>query len=324
MTKIKIVAILVFILSIALALLSSYISDENRVNNKVLDTINAQKAFTQEISKNIFYIYKNKDASTQQLDDSIKKFLNNLKNRDEILNPIDSVSIKNKSDEIVLLWNKFYRYVQNFRDERKMVSAYSTILLEKVVNDIYNTNIKLVMEFNKLIKMHNEYFKKTLNSYKNLQYFLFIVLVFLLLYLFTQLNNVIAFMQKFIHTSKNIISNSSIKELEPINVHNNSGELLEASNNFNFLVDKINNSIKYSSDSIEHSYKSLAHIESNIEDFLELLSAMDEDESIDKELTKKEDALIQSLEELTSSTLKLENLKSDLDNLVSSYNLKHN
>ena len=44
---------------------------------------------------------------------------------------------------------------------------------------------------------------------------------------------------------------------------------------------------------------------------------MDENNEIDKELTKKEDALIQSLEELTNVTSKLKNLKIDLDNLVS-------
>ena len=108
---------------------------------------------------------------------------------------------------------------------------------------------------------------------------------------------------------------------EPIKVNNNSAELLEASNNFNFLVDKINTSVKYSSDSIEHSYKSLEFVENNINDLLELLSVMD-DEGIDKELTKKEDALIQSLEELTSSTLKLQDLKEDLDNLISHHKSK--
>ncbi|WP_373004213.1 hypothetical protein [Sulfurimonas sp.] len=324
MTKIKVVGVLVFILSIALALLSSYISDQNKINNDILDSINSQKDFTQEISKNIFYIYKNQHASTEQLDDSIRKFIYNLNNKDKALKKINSIAIKNKSDEIVLLWNKFYLHVQNFRDRRKVVTAYSSILLEQVVNDIYNTNIKLVVEFNKLIKMHNKYYKDTINNHKTLQYVLFFILVLLLIYLFTQLKNVITFMQKFIHTSKNIITNSSIKELEPINVKQNSSELLEASNNFNFLVEKINSSIEHSTNSIEHSYKSLELVENNIENLLELLCVMDEDESIDKDLTKKEDALIQSLEELTSSTLKLENLKSDLDNLVSNYNLKHN
>jgi len=324
MTKIKVVGVLVFILSIALAFLSSYISNQNKVNNDILDNINSQKFFTQEISKNIFYIYRNQNASTKQLDDSIRKFIDNLNNKDEILNKINSIAIKNKSDEIVILWNKFYLHVQNFRDKNKVVSTYSSILLEQVVNDIYNTNIKLVVEFNKLIKMHNQYYKETINNHKILQYVLFFILLLLLIYLFTQLKNVINFMQKFIQTSKNIITNSSIRELEPIKVRNNSGELLEASNNFNFLVEKINSSIEHSTNSIEHSYKSLEHVESNIEDLLELLCVMDEDENIDKELTKKEDALIQSLEELTSSTLKLENLKSDLDNLVSHHNLKHN
>ena len=324
MTKIKVVGILIFILSIALAFLSSYISNENKINNSILNGINSQKAFTQEISKNIFYIYKNQDASTKQLDDSIRKFIDNLNNKDKVLHNTHSLSIKNKNDEIVFLWNRFYLHVQNFRDKRKVVTAYSSILLEKVVNDIYNTNIKLVVEFNKLIKMHNEYFQEKMNNDKSLQYVLFITLVILLIYLFTQLKNVIAFMQKFIQTSKNIITNSSIKELEPINVRQNSNELLEASNNFNFLVEKINKSIQHSTNSIEHSYKSLEHVENNIEDLLELLCVMDEDESIDKDLTKKEDALIQSLEELTTSTLKLENLKSDLDKLVLSHNLKYN
>ncbi|NOR57073.1 MAG: hypothetical protein GQ474_00950 [Sulfurimonas sp.] len=324
MTKIKVAGVLVFVLSIALGLLTSYISNENKINNDVLDSINSQKAFTQEISKNIFYIYKNQDASTEQLDDSIRKFINNINNKDEIFKKINSIAIQNKNDEIAILWNKFYLHVQNFRDRRKVVTAYSSILLEQVVNDIYMTNIRLVMEFNKLIKMHNGYFQKTINSDKSLQYVLFIALVLLLIYLFTQLKDLITFMQKFIHTSKNIITNSSIKELEPINVNQNSSEVLEASNNFNFLVEKINSSIQHSTNSIEHSYKSLEHVENNIEDLLELLYVMDEDESIDKELTKKEDTLIQSLEELTSSTLKLENLKSDLDKLLSSHNLKHN
>ena len=323
MTKIKIVGIFIFILSIALGLLSSYISNENKTNTYILDTINAQKAFTQEISKNIFYIYKNNNASSSQLDDSIKRFLHNFDNKNKIPKSIDSAAIKNKNDEIVILWNKFYLKVQNFRDKSKTISTYSTIILEQIVNDIYKANIELVVEFNKLIEMHQVYFKDTLNTYRSLQYTLFFVLVMLLIYLFTQLQSVILFIQKFTHTSKNIITNSTIKELEPIKVNNNSSELLEASNNFNFLVDKINSSIKYSSDSIEHSYKSLEHIESNIEDFLELLSAMDDNEAIDKELTKKEDAIIQSLEELTSSTLKLQNLKDDLDNLISHHNSKN-
>ena len=64
MNKIKIAGVLLFILSIGLAILFYYTNNQNRVNTTLLNTINEQKAFTQEISKNIFYIYKNKNAST--------------------------------------------------------------------------------------------------------------------------------------------------------------------------------------------------------------------------------------------------------------------
>ncbi|WP_294966502.1 hypothetical protein [Sulfurimonas sp.] len=319
MTKIKVAGILIFILSIALALLSTDINEKNKFNNKLLDKINSQKNITQEISKDIFFIYKNKNVSTKQLDDSIKEFIDNLKNRDQITKHMNSIEIKNQSDEIVLLWEEFHLYVKNFRDRRKVITAYTDILLGRVVKDIYNTNLQLVVKFNKLISMHNKNYEETINNYKRFQYILFFALVFLLIYLFTQLKDVIVFMQKFIKTSKTIITNSSIKELKPINIKQNSKELLEASNNFNTLVDKINSSIEHSTNSIEHSYQSLENVENNIEDFLELLNVMDEEQNIDKDLTKKEDALIQSLEELTSSTIKLQNLKSDLNNLISSY-----
>jgi hypothetical protein len=316
MTKIKVVGGLIFILSITLAILSSYISNENRVNNTLLNVINEQKAFTQEISKNIFYIYKNKNASTIQLNNSIKKFIDNINSKSTLFTQVNSSDIQNKNHQITLLWNEFYLKIQTFRDNAKIVSTYSNLILEKIVNDIYNTNLKLVVEFNQLIDMHNAYFKETLSTYKTIQYTLYILLVLLLLYLFAQVQNVISFIQKFKSTSKNIITNATIKDLEPIEIKNSSAETLEASNNFNFFVEKINNSLKHSSDYIEHSYKSLEQLETNIENLLELITVMD-NTNLDKELTKKEDALIQSLEELTTSAQNLQNLKKDLDNLSS-------
>ena len=319
MTKIKIVGIFIFTIAIILAFLSNYTSEEDRLNKEQLDIINIQKSFTQEISKNIFYIYKHKYASTSQLDDSIKKFISNLESKERKINPTNSTEIKNKNKEIILLWNKFYLLVQNFRDQSEITSAYSRITIDATVNAIYKLNLDLVVKFNELIEINTIYNKNTINGYKNLQYFLFFILVLLLIYLFTQLQSVISFIQKFTNTSKNIITNSSIKELEPIEVNNNSNELLEASKNFNTIVDRINNSIQRSSSSMQHSYESLELIEDNVEDLLEFLSVMD-DGGIDKELTKKEDAIIQSLEELTSVSHKLANLKVDLDNLISHHN----
>ena len=316
MTKIKIVGGLIFIVSIVLAALFNHISQQNRVNSALLDVINEQKAFTQEISKNIFYINKTRDASTQQLDDSIKKFIERMERKGEILDEVDSPQIKAKSSEIVVLWNEFYLSVQDFRDKSKTTTAYSNIILEEIVKDIYNTNLKLVVEFNNLIDLHQSYLDETLENYKNMQYILFVVLVLLLIYLFTQLQTIIAFVQKFLHTSSKIITDSSVTAVEPFNINGNSADIIEASNNFNHLLNQINGAVDHAGSSIEHSSRSLEAIESKIEDLLELMCEMQEGDGIDKELTKKEDALIQSLEELSSSAQKLKALKSDLDSLV--------
>jgi len=316
MNKIKIVGALIFIMSISLAILSNTISQSNKTNSDILDTINNQKAFTQEISKNIFYIYKNKNASTSQLNDSIKSFIKNMALKNKKFENISSTKIENQIKKITLLWNDFYLKVQDFRGLNKVTTTYSNIILEKIVKDIYNINLKLVVEFDKLIAMNQEHFEDTLKSKKTLQYTLYTTLLILLIYLFSQLKTIMSFIQKFSKTSKSIITNSSIKELKPIEIDKNSEDVLEATNNFNFLVEKIDNSIEDATKSIEHSYKSIEFVEKNIEDLLELFYEMQEDKTPDKEMTKKEDILIQLLEELTTSAKKLQELKTDFNNLI--------
>lgn len=314
MKIIKIVGALIFMLSITLAILFNYTSKKSLAHNNFIDTVNEQKNFTQEISKNIFYIYKNQNASTDSLDLSIKNFLNETKNKEQKFQ---------NSKKIVKLWNDFYLNVQHFRDKIKNRSIFSTILLEESVKNIYNINLELIVEFNNIIETKQRDFNKKQNKYKLLQYMLFFILVSLLIYIFTQLKTIIIFMQKFLSTSKAIISNSSIKELKPIEIENKNPEISQARNNFNLLVEKINNSIEYSSSSINHSCESLKDVEQHIEDLVELIYTMNEN-ARDKELRKKEDAIIQSLEELSSTTIKLKNLKNDLNNLISYSTLKKN
>ncbi len=324
MRKIKIVGGFIFIVSIVLAILFNHISQQNRLSSDLLDAINEQKSFTQEIAKNIFYINKNRDASTKQLDESIKRFIERMNNKDEILDEVDSVQIKAKSGEIVILWNEFYLSVQDFRDKSKTTVAYSNILLEQIVKDVYTANLKLVVEFNNLIELHQEHLDKELETYKKTLYLLFVILVLLLVYLFTQLQTIIAFVQKFLHTSSKIITDSSVKGVEPFELSRNSADITRASGNFNILLEQINDAVDHAGSSIEHSSRSLEAIDAKIEDLLELMCAMQEGETIDKELTKKEDALIQSLEELSSSAQKLKALKVDLDRLIHHKNITRN
>jgi hypothetical protein len=256
MKKIKIVGALIFALSLILASLFNYSSKEATTHANIINTINEQKDFTQEISKNIFYIYKNQNDSIQTLDLLIKKFLNNMKNREE--------ELKN-SKKIIKLWNTFYLYVQQFRDQIKNKSIYSNIILEKSVKDIYNTNLELIVEFEYIIDKKQKEYNKKQNIYKAVQYLLFITLTLLLLYMFTQIKSIIAFVQKFVSTSKAIILSSSIRELKPMEIEHTIDDISEAKNNFNILVKEINDSISNAANSLEYSSKSIGTLEQNIE-----------------------------------------------------------
>jgi len=255
MTKLKITGIIIFLLCLVLAIVSKNISDHNKSHNMLLEEINSQKAFTQEISKNIFFIYKNKNSSTQQLETSIKNFLDNLSKKEVIVDEAKSPSIENKNAQIIILWNKFYLDVQIFRYQSKVISPYSSVVLEKTVNNIYKMNLKLISELDKLILLHHDHYHNQSSVDKVLQYSLFVILL-------------IAFSYFLFYISK-------------------------TSNNFDILMRKIDDSIK-----------SIDQIEDNAENILDNI-----------ELTEKEDAIIEALDELMISSIKLKKLKIDLENL---------
>ena len=58
----------------------------------------------------------------------------------------------------------------------------------------------------------------------------------------------------------------------------------------------------------------MENVEKNIEDLIELIAAMQNGETIDKELLKKEDILIETLDELSLSAQKLQSLQENLHN----------
>ena len=317
MKKIKVMIILISLLSIILLLVSISDSYNNKKNNKLLNTINIQKSFTQEISKNIFYIYKNREISTKELDNSIQEFINYIDKEDRVFANINSPLIKVQNGKIILLWNNFYLQVDKFRNQNSVISPYADILLGKLVKDIYNINIQLIIEFEKLIKLHQVHIDKREKVYKSIELIIFLFFILILIYLVWELKAVMIFIQKFLDNSKKIIKNASIKELQPIKMDNSNSDINKAKDNFNFLINKIDLSIKNSSNLIEQSTQSLETVEQNIEDLFELINLMDKDDKIDKELIKKEDILIQLLEELTVSNQNLSNLKESLDGLVS-------
>ena len=310
MHKIKVVGVFIFVLSMVLVLVFNTISKQNRVNNNSLSIINEQKFYTQEISKSVLYLSKNKGSSTEQLDSSIEKFLANMKHE-----KVDS----SQHDKLILLWEEFYADVKQFREKQKVTTAYSSIILDTLVNAIYMKNQKLIIAFNTFIEGQQKQYDEKMEEYKNVEYILFSIVALLLMYLFTQIREIITFIQKFSTTSKSIIQKSTIKDLQPMQVCQNDECLKEATQNFNQFVEKIDFSIVFAQESIEHTTEALEEVEQKIEDLMSLISQMQEEGESDA-LYQKEDAVIDSLETLMNLTKQLKNLQQDLNKLTSSNN----
>jgi methyl-accepting chemotaxis protein len=273
-----------------------------------MSMINQQKSYTQEISKSVLYLSKNRGSSSADLEKMIKKFLVNMKHKKE-----DSV----EHHTLVQLWRLFYIDVEKFRLEQLHTTAYSTITMDKLVNGIYMKNQQLIVAFNHFIHKKQKHYNSKMQWYKNIGYGLFAVVVLLLLYLFTQIHSIMIFIQKFSYTSKSIIQKASIEGLKPLSINKNDKLLHEATQNFNTLVAKIDTAINHSEVSIEHTTHALEEVENKIEDLLSLVAQMQEE---NKELSQKEDTVIDSLEILMRLTNQLKNVKNELVKLTSSNN----
>jgi len=306
MNRIKVVGGLILTLSIILALLAGFLAHHNQKNSDVISFISEQKAFTQEISKSIFYAYRNGERSSENLDDTIKKYLENAKNNE---------SDFRQNRFIITLWNIFYADVQKFRDQQQIVTGYNPVVTAKLVNRIYHNNILLINQFDKLIEQKRLAYHQSVDGYKKMEYLLFSILIALILYLFTQLHFLIAFIQKFSKTSKRILENASIKGLKPIEIEGSEALIHEAEVNYNTLVQKIDDSIVYAGKSMDQTTQALEKVESHIENFMELVSTMQEDTS--EALFEKEDAVIDSLETLMRLRKQLKDLEKELLKLSS-------
>jgi hypothetical protein len=267
-----------------------------------LERIIHQKAFTQEIAKSIFYLYQKRDSSSKTIENSISKFLNKDKN----------ILVYNK--KITKLWNRFYAKVAQFRKQQILLTPYSSIASDRLVNDIYNINIELIVAFDKLLETKEFEYHQSIKNSKKIQRVLFISLLLLLIYLFTQVREIISFIHKFSKTSNTIIQNSTIKGVKLFEIKTKEIELKEITKNYNHLVEQINISIEHSGKSINITTKSLEELEHNIENFMELLAIMEDKQS--DEVFKKEDVVIELLEKLGSLNETLKQLKSELEGLL--------
>jgi hypothetical protein len=238
MNRIKVIGLVIIILLSSLIYLSQNISNNNHKINIFKDIINSQKTSTQNIAKEVLYIYKNRDSDTVSLNTSLTKFMQSF-------HKIEPKLIKQKSKE-------FYSKVSIFKEQIKNKTPYSNIILDKTVQEIYYANLELITHFDKLIKDREMKCNQKLDLRKIIQYSIFILLFVLFIYLIIY--------------------------------------ILRGRTHFEVLIGKI-----------ETSISSIDQIEQNVEKYLN-----------DNQHIKDEEIIIESLEELMNSSIRLKQLQAKL------------
>jgi len=304
MKKIKIIGFLIFLLSVLFILLFNTRSAKEQTFAKTISLINKQRSNTQEIAKTIFYAHRNKKALPGTIDSHMYSFLSNLK----------SPSEKKSNLVIQRLGQAFFALVNQFKYIYTDNIPYSILILDKLVNNIYKKNMELVVAFNQEIARLEKQHSHTMRMYTIIQYLLLALLIPMLLYIFTQVDEIIQFIQKFAKTSDRIIEKASIKGVAPIEIQSQNIDLYTAAGNFNSLVASIDESLKIATVTTENSINALEIVERNIELLISLVYEMQEEERED--IYKKEDAVIESLETLMGLAQHLKFLKKDLKKLV--------
>ena len=240
MKQIKIISFIIVVLFINLFFISLNISKNNQNLNNLKDNINIQKYITQDISKEVMYLYKNKHINYNHLKDSLKIFKLNQEN-------IKSKKILNQSKEFIHL-------VDEFENQMKHPTPYSTIIIDKLVQQIYFVTFHILQSCDNLLAKKSKIYKKSIESQNDIRNIIFISL-------FISFGYLIFYIIKY-------------------------------KSNFEILIDKIENSIN-----------SIDQIEQTVEKYLQ-----------ETPNVKDEDIIIESLEELMNSSIKLKQLQTKLKN----------
>ena len=320
-TKIKAIGILFIILMSIIIITTTYLNSKNKKDALVINIAGKQRMLTQQISKNIFYIYHNQNHAFTELDNAAVEFgynLNSLKNGNALIGvfkaPTDEIA--KQISKIEILWNNFNSNIQEFK-KLILEKKDNESKLKNVVNSIYNSNTVLLKEVDLLVTMYTQNTEQKTDYLKYIQYFFALIIIILMGYSFTQLKSMENNAKKFFEFSKKLVSNPDNEPLEPIKIEAEK-EIVEATDTINCFIDKINSAVDYSANAIEHSKNASTKLEEITDEFDKVLKELNHSTEISNQFDKSEDIVIQTQEELHNSTKKLQELKTQLDSLINS------
>ena len=317
-TKIKIIGILFALLMTSIIATTIYLNNKNEKDAMIINIAGKQRMLTQNISKNIFYLYSNPKSSQNELDSSIEEFIYNLEslkggNSLSKLKESPNIQIDRQMLQIEYLWSIFYQNIVKFKE--LIHNNTNQKELQNIVNIIYETNPELLYEVDALVSLHTINSEQKIRFLKNSQYFFAILILFLIIYSFLELKTMEKNALKFIEESKKVMEQNFEEPLKPIKIEAE-GELIEASNIFNRFLNKINSAIIDSNSALEQSKNASYKLEEISNEFDEIINEIQNKSEISKQLNRSEDIAIQTQEQLLHSSKRLNELKNELEKII--------
>lgn len=320
-TKIKFIGILFLILMLSIISTTIYLNNKSKKDALIINVAGKQRMLTQNISKNIFYLYYNKNASFIELDNSVIEFvynLNSLKDGNVLIGiekaPTDTIA--KQLSKVEVLWNNFYQNIESFKKLNNSEDNLSKTQLKTAIESIYVTNTVLLNEVDLLVSMYTTYSEEKSNYLKYSQYVFALIIIFLIINSFSQLRAMEENAKKFLEESKKIIKQDIDEPLSPIKIEAEN-EIVEATQTLNCFIEKINSAMNYSANALEQSKNASLKLEELSDEFDRVIDELKNSTDISKQLNKSEDIVIQSHEDLVNSTKKLQELKNELDKILS-------
>ncbi len=321
-TKIKFIGILFIVLMTSIIATTIYLNEKNKKDALIINIAGKQRMLTQNISKNIFYLYHNNNDSYSELDSSTVEFiynLNSLKDGNTLtgISKAPTDEIAKQLSKVEILWNIFHKNINEFKSLVQKNDNNNDAILKNIVNSIHSTNPILLTEVDNLVSMYTRYMEQKSDYLRYIQYIFAIIIIFLMAYSFTQLKSMEENAKRFFEETKRIMENDNNELLVPIKIEAEK-EIVEATDTINCFIDKINSAMTYSANAIEHSKNASIKLEEITDEFDKIIDELNNSADISKQLNKSEDIVIQSQENLMNSTKKLQELKNELDKLLNS------
>lgn len=319
-TKIRIIGALFIVSMILIIGTTIYLNAKNKKDALIINIAGKERMLTQRISKNIFYLFHNNSQDTTELDSAKEEFIYNLNSLRDGNNltgtykaPTDQIA--KQISKIEVLWNTFNGKVEHFKELLPIrADGKNEIRIKNDVNAVYNTNNHLLQEVDNLVTMYTIYSEKKTEQIKYFQFFFGFMIILLVFYSLAQLKAMERNAKKFFEYSQKLIQ-SDLDYLEPIQIEAET-EIVQATDTLNAFVEKVNSAMNYSSEAIAHSKNASKKLEEITDEFDKVIDELNNSKEFSSQLNKSEDMVIESTEELINSSKKLQELKAELDKLV--------